>query len=249
MSGRSAQPAGFGADSRGCFEQLLGWLEGGQATGMTHAELEDELAFRGRELLRRMLQEHLTLRAANEPRLAAVADDAGIVHAVVEAGHRRTLATVFGHVQVERLAYRHRGHQNLHPADAALNLPDERHSHGLRRLAAIESTRGSFEQASAAITRASGQGVGKRQVEELTARTAVDVDDFYATASHTEPAEDDVLVLSADGKGIVMRPDSLRPATAKAAAKASTKLATRLSKGEKRNRKRLAVMRNSSLRP
>jgi len=45
MSGRSAQPAGFGADSRGCFEQLLGWLEGGQATGMTHAELEDELAF------------------------------------------------------------------------------------------------------------------------------------------------------------------------------------------------------------
>src|SRR5664279_5310067 len=96
---------------------------------LTAAELEDELAFRGRELLRRMLQEHLTLRAANEPRLAAVADDAGIVHAVVEAGHRRTLATVFGHVQVERLAYRHRGHQNLHPADAALNLPDERHSH------------------------------------------------------------------------------------------------------------------------
>ena len=49
-----------------------------------------------------------------------------------------------------------------------------------------------------------------------------------------------MLVLSADGKGIVMRPDSLRPATAKAAAKASSKLATRLSKGEKRNRKRLA---------
>ena len=240
MNGRAAQPAGFGADSRGCFEQLLGWLEGGQATGLTHAELEDELASRGRELLRRMLQDHLTLRAANEPRLAAVADDAGVVHAAVETGHRRTLASVFGHVQVERLAYRHRGHQNLHPADAALNLPVERHSHGLRRLAAIESTRGSFEQAGAAIIRASGQGVGKRQVEELTARTAIDVDDFYSIASHTEPAEDDVLVLSADGKGIVMRPDSLRPATAKAAAKASAKLATRLSKGEKRNRKRLA---------
>src|SRR6478672_7955310 len=209
VNGRAAQPAGFGADSRGCFEQLLGWLEGGQATGLTHAELEDELASRGRELLRRMLQDHLTLRAANEPRLAAVADDAGVVHAAVETGHRRTLASVFGHVQVERLAYRHRGHQNLHPADAA-------------------------------ITRASGQGVGKRQVEELTARTAIDVDDFYSIASHTEPAEDDVLVLSADGKGIVMRPASLRPATAKAAAKASAKLATRLSKGEKRNRKRLA---------
>ena len=207
---------------------------------MTHAELEDELESRGRELLRRMLQDHLTLRAATEPRLAAVADDAGVVHAAVETGHGRTLASVFGPVQVERLAYRHRGHQNLHPADAALNLPVERHSHGLRRLAAIESTRGSFEQAGAAITRATGQQVGKRQVEELTARAAVDVEDFYATAEHSEPAHDDVLVLSADGKGIVMRPDSLRPATAKAAAKARTKLTTRLSKGEKRNRKRLA---------
>ena len=240
MTVRAARPAGFGADSRDCFEEVLAWLEGDEAAVMSHGKLEDELEGRGRELLRRMLQDHLTLRAANEPRLAVVADDAGVVHAVVETGHRRTLASVFGHVQVERLAYRHRGHANLHPADAALNLPVERHSHGLRRLAAIESTRGSFEQASAAITRATGQQVGKRQVEELTARTAVDVDDFYATASHTEPAEHDVLVLSADGKGIVMRPDSLRPATAKAAAKASTKLATRLSKGEKRNRKRLA---------
>ena len=37
-----------------------------------------------------------------------------------------------------------------------------------------------------------------------------------------------------------MRPDALRPATAKAADGATTKLCTRLSKGEKRNRKRLA---------
>ena len=49
-----------------------------------------------------------------------------------------------------------------------------------------------------------------------------------------------MLVLSCDGKGIVMRPDALRPATAAAAAKATGKLATRLSKGEKRHRKRLA---------
>ena len=37
-----------------------------------------------------------------------------------------------------------------------------------------------------------------------------------------------------------MRPTALRPATAKAAADATPKLATRLSKGEKRNRKRIA---------
>ena len=37
-----------------------------------------------------------------------------------------------------------------------------------------------------------------------------------------------------------MRPDALRPAAATAAASATTKLSTRQSKGEKRNRKRLA---------
>lgn len=240
MTGAAGQLARFGADSRACFEELLGWLAGDQVTDLTHAELEDELGCRGRELLQRMLQDHLRLRAAEEPRLAGVSDDAGVAHAAVETGHRRTLASVFGPVQVERCAYRHRGHHNLHPADAALNLPAERHSHGLRRLAAIESTRGSFEQASAAIARATGQQVGKRQVEQLVARASVDVADFYATAERTELAPEDVLVISADGKGIVMRPDSLRPATAKAAAKTSSKLATRLSKGEKRNRKRLA---------
>jgi hypothetical protein len=49
-----------------------------------------------------------------------------------------------------------------------------------------------------------------------------------------------VLVLSCDGKGIVMCPEALRDRTAKAAAGGSSKLDTRLSKGEKRNRKRMA---------
>jgi hypothetical protein len=53
-------------------------------------------------------------------------------------------------------------------------------------------------------------------------------------------AGDDVVVVSVDGKGIVMRPDSLRPATEKAAAAATNRLETRLSKGEKRYRKRMA---------
>ena len=51
-----------------------------------------------------------------------------------------------------------------------------------------------------------------------------------------------MLVLTGDGKGIVMRPDALRPATAKAAAGGRQKLATRLSPGEKHGRKRMAEL-------
>lgn len=223
-----------------CFEEALGWLKGPDATALTHAELEDQLDCRGRELLRRMCQDHLSLRAAKESRLDPVRDAEEVTHGAVEPGHRRPLATIFGEVDVERLAYRHRGHPNLYPADAVLNLPAERHSHGLRRLAAVEASRGSFEEASAAVERATGQHVAKRQVEALASRAAADVETFYATRSRPEAAGDDVVVISADGKGIVMRPDALRPATAKAAAKAENKLGCRLSKGEKRNRKRLA---------
>ena len=158
----------FGA-SRRCVEEIFSWLEGTDASALAHAELEDRLDARGRELLWLMLQDHLRLRANNEKRLGAVTDCDGVVHGAVEAGHRRPLGTIFGAVEVERLAYRHRGHPNLYPADALLNLPHERHSHGLRRLAAVEASRGSFEEAAAAIERATGQQVGKRQVEGLTA--------------------------------------------------------------------------------
>ncbi|HXZ76080.1 MAG TPA: ISKra4 family transposase [Streptosporangiaceae bacterium] len=129
--------------------------------------------------------------------------------------------------------------RNLHPADAVLNLPLVRQSAGLSRLAAIEATRGSFDDVCEAIERATGVRLGKRQVEGLVGHAAVDVDAFY-TARRPEPCPDLVLGLQCDGKGIVMRPGHLRPGTAKAAAKASAKQSTRLSPGEKHGRKRMA---------
>ena len=66
-----------------------------------------------------------------------------------------------------------------------LNLPVERHSHGLRRLAAIEASRGSYDDTVEAIGRTSGQRLGKRQVEGLTAGAAADFDAFYATRQPT----------------------------------------------------------------
>ena len=209
----SAPPSGASPfdQVRADFEGLLGWLTGSEAAGLSHGELEEQLDRRGRDLLRQMLQGQLDLRAVREQRAADVTDADGVRHGSVEPDHRRPLTSVFGTVTVTRLAYRHRGHANLYPADAALNLPVERHSHGLRRLAAIEASRGSFEEAKAALARATGTSVGKRQVEAVTARAAADVADFYATRRELPVADTDVLVISADGKGIVMRPPSLRP--------------------------------------
>jgi hypothetical protein len=228
---------GFGR-SRQLVERLIGWLGDAPAAAMTHAELEDRLSTDMREAVRQLYQDHLDLRSQREQPLKAVASATGAVHGAVETGHERSLATVFGEVRVRRIAYRHRGEDNLCPADAHLNLPEGRYSHGLRRMAAEEASRGSFDEAAAAIGRASGQHVAKRQVEELTRRSAVDFEAFYDHAKRVEAAGPDVVVISADGKGIVMRPAALRPVTAARAS--SKKLATRLSKGETRYRKRMA---------
>jgi hypothetical protein len=158
----------------------------------------------------------------------------------VERGRRRSLQTVFGEVHLSRIAYRAKAHSGLCPTDGALNLPVEKHSHGLRRLCAVEAARGSYEDAQTAVHRACGQLLGKRQIEQLAQAAAVDFESFYEQRATPAAAPGDVLVLSCDGKGVVMRHDALRPATAKAAKRASPKLATRLSKGEKPNRKRIA---------
>ena len=80
------------------------------------------------------------------------------------------------------------------------NLPVEKHSHGLRRLTAVEAARGSFTDAAAAIERATTVSIGKRQVEGLAAAAAADVNAFY-TAQAPWSADEHVLALSFDAKG------------------------------------------------
>ena len=242
MQGYLAVQDGAFAESRKCFGELEDWMTSEEAAGLQHAELEDQLDVRGRELLRRLFQDRLDLTAAREERRHDVTGEDGVVRTRAEKGRARPLVTRFGQVSVSRIAYRSPGRSNVHPLDAALNLPEEKHSHGLRKLTAIEAARGSVDAAGAAITRATGVRIGKRQLEEMVRRAAAHVEAFYLSRVIKPASDGHPLVLTFDGKGIVMLPEALRPATAKAAAAAEGKLATRLSPGEKHGRKRMAEL-------
>jgi len=242
----------FGA-SRAAFDALVATLGSAKASGWTHDQLEDHLETDGRELLRRLFQDHLDLRALREQhavqhavadgRPVAITDADGIGHRRVEQGHVRHLTTVFGTVRVTRCAWRATGARNLYPADAALNLPDRLHSHGLQRQAAAEAVRSSFDAAQQAIVQACGNVAGKRQVEQLTTAAAGDVDAFYRASAPMPSSDQTLLVLSVDSKGVVMRPEALREETRKAAqTKGAGTYRTRLATGEKQGRKRMAAL-------
>lgn len=243
-------PADPFASSRERSEEIVAFAASPEASEMTESELERELEEQVRELKRQLLQDHLDQRqggAAAEP----VRDAAGRERTAVRE-HERTLVTTFGPVEVSRFGYGGAGLESLHPLDGSLNLPPERYSLELRRRVARESARGSFEEAVEAIRETTGVTLGKRQAEQLAQRAAVDFDDYYAARQAQGSAQGDeasapgdeppILVLSIDGKGIVMRQKDLRPATRRAAEGRQRKLTTRLSKGEKRSAKRMAAV-------
>jgi hypothetical protein len=108
---------------------------------------------------------------------------------------------------------------------------------------AEEVARGSFDEAVGSIDRYTGGHVPKRQCEQIAVQVSQDVEAFYATRQTPGPENTaDLLVMSADGKGIVMHEADLREATRQAAKRAASQRKVRLSPGQKRHRKRMATV-------
>ncbi|MCI0438787.1 MAG: ISKra4 family transposase [Chloroflexi bacterium] len=224
------------------FNALVSRLRSEEMSRMEHGEVEATIAHEGNELLRRLLQGHLDLRAKAEERRVEVVGADGVVRRHCREGERR-LMSLFGEVEVKRLGYGARGERGLCPLDAELNVPPDSYSHGLRRRVAEEAAKLSFDETVLSVARTTGGHVPKRQAEELAATVAQDFEAFYQTRENTVPEDTaDPLIMSLDGKGIVMRPEGLREATRKAAEREQHKMKTRLSAGEKRNRKRMATV-------
>ena len=221
------------------FEKLIGKLSSESTRTLEHGDVEALIAREGNELLRRLMQAYLDQRAEAEEPLDGVIGADG-----QERGHcrdrSRTLATLFGEVTVQRMGYSGIRLGSVFPLDAALNLPPDKYSQGLRRKVGLEVAKGSFDEAVMAIKEGTGAQVPKRQIEQLSQAISVDFDEFYA--SQPMEAGTGLLVMSVDGKGVVMRKQDLREATRKAAEKSKRKLKTRLGRGEKRNRKRMATV-------
>jgi hypothetical protein len=246
----------------------LARLAAGAGRAVTLDAMEALVMEQGRELLCGLVQLSLDAQAAGEVRLAEVAGADGVTRGRAERGHARPVVTRLGEVRVRRIGYRAgiKGVPSLFPRDAVLNLPPLGYSWGLQQLAEMFCRSGSYEQAHEFVLAATGVSIGKRQLEQIAAAAAADVAAFYdaggpagqgqpgggqpgePAAAAGRPGEQQPgrpeggkplpLGLSADGKGVAMRPESRRK-QAKAPGQRVKNFETRPGTGEK-GHKRIA---------
>ena len=208
------------ADAVAQFEHLLDWLAGEPAQHATHGGVEAMVQAEGSELLSRLIQGHLDQRGREEPICERVVGADGNPRTHRREGCTRRLETRFGEVVVTRRGYGGRGLESVFPLDAQLNLPPDKYAHGLREVLVEEVVRGSFDAALDHLVRAGGGQMAKRQAEEVAVPLSEDFDAYYAQPLAPPQGarnEGELLVISADGKGIVMRPEGLRREQARAA--------------------------------
>lgn len=223
-----------------CFLGLTQCLGSGNTMSMRHSGIEHFLSQDIRELARNLLEEHLALRD-----LGDVGDNITGSDGVVRTHKRvneRTLISLFGEVTIKRLGYGARGHDSLFPKDALLNLPVETYSHGIRKLVAQEVAKSPFNEVIISVKQIAGVVLPRTAVEALAHKAALDFDAFYAQKTPKAVQQAQLLILTTDGKGIVMREEDLKAATRKKTEKTKHKLQKRKSKREKANAQRMATV-------
>ena len=191
------------------------------------------------ELGRRMIQEHIDARGDGKVAESIIRkDDKKLSHKRLLKRH---LETIFGEVEIERVGYSHRGESSVFPKDEQMTLPAKLYSYPVQQKVCREALRSSYDEIDETLSEYTGAHVAKRQSLEIVGNGAEDFEAFYLQRSWKEgEVEGEILVYSGDGKGIPMRKEGLREQTQKRAT--SQKLSNRLSKGEKKNRKREALV-------
>jgi len=126
---------------------------------------------------------------------------------------KRQYVSLFGEVSVGRAYYWNKGEAGQLPLDEALSLPERSFSELVQERVGEMTVMMPYEEATALFSKWFGWELHKRPTQQLNADHAEMVSTYYETCSIPEtPAEDTIMVVSADGKGIPMtRQDSPPP--------------------------------------
>ena len=186
-------------------------------------EVESGIFSEGRELTRKILQGHIDSRGVGNIGKSITTKNKTILSH--KRLRERKLQTMFGEVSIVRIGYSSRHHSGFFPLDAILNLPNNSYSYGLQYFISKHASLCSFSEVMSITQEVSGVKIGTRQIMKIIHSCSRDFDEFYEHTSSQEIANDfPILVLTTDGKGIVMRTEGLREATKKKLEKEEKKI-------------------------
>ena len=139
--------------------------------------------------------------------------------------------SVFGKFGVPRTCYRTKGLEGVMPLDAQANLPERSYSYLHQEWMDLLSIRDSFGEASVTLNKLLGSGASPSRFEVINRESANSYDGFYENKEVPTPeSEGKIHTVGFDGKGV--------PVIKSEAAK----IQSRLGKGEKRQKKKEAIV-------
>ena len=148
--------------------------------------------------------------------------------------HRRIYHSIFGPFELSRFVYGSREGQRIElvPLDARLELPESEYSYVLQDWAGALCVEHAFARTLKTLDAILGLSLSVDTLERTSQKMAETVEDFRASLKKPPVKEEgEILVVTADGKGIPMRrPADQRPVGA------------RRKKGEKANKKQMATI-------
>src|SRR5210317_356677 len=139
--------------------------------------------------------------------------------------------SIFGKFKVPRSSYRLEGYWSVMPLDAQADLPQRCYSYLLQELMDFLSIRDSFSESALSINKFFGLDISASRFEVISEDSHTSYDEFYETKALPDAeSEGQLQVLSFDGKGVPM------------IKREAAKLKARLGKGEKRQKKKEALV-------
>jgi hypothetical protein len=212
------------------FQNLLAYVTGPEARLQTAYTVELTLFRRLLTLGAALLRLFFVTRAAVRPAEPVTAPDG--TRLTYHDQRWTTYYAVFGKVRFERHSFTAPGHEGLCPLDAELSLPARCYSDLLREWAVYGATDAAYRESRTVLERILGLSLSLQAIESAVVQAGEDVTTFYEQPAEpaAAPPVATILVVQADGKGVPMvQPPIQRPAV-------------RLAKGQKRTKKKEAVV-------
>lgn len=223
-------------------DELAAYISSLKFSQSSFGNIETVIQEKGQEIIRQLAQGYLNQRASEEVKQDFVTGEDGIERTQRRVDCTRKIESRFGEVVATRIGYRSKYHGSIFPLDAELNLPINKYSHGLQEELAHLVAVDSFDETLESLERQGGGILPKRQLQEVSANIVQDFSEFYKQPLEESQKKGNILVITADGKGVSMHNQDLRPATKKQAELDQNKEKARLQPGEKKGRKRMATV-------